>query len=69
MKVEVDVLGSPSLTVCAVSVDVKQHGRRRRRREAPAKWRQRGIKWLYSTFLKSAPRSVRGRADMGHGAR
>ena len=26
MKVEVDVLGSPSLTVLMVSVDVKRHG-------------------------------------------
>ena len=25
MKVEVDVLGSPSLIVCTVSMDVKQH--------------------------------------------
>ena len=25
VKVEVDVLGSPSLTVCTVSVDVNQH--------------------------------------------
>ena len=37
VKVEVDVLGSPSLTVCTVSVDVKQHrrrvGRRKRRKE------------------------------------
>ena len=28
MKVEVDVLGSPSLIVRTVSVDVKQHGTR-----------------------------------------
>ena len=25
MKVEVDVLGSPSLTVCTVTVDINQH--------------------------------------------
>ena len=32
VKVEVDVLGSPSLIVRTVSVDVEQHWRRRRRR-------------------------------------
>ena len=36
MKVEVDVLGSPSLIVLMVSVAVKQHCTREKRAEAPS---------------------------------
>ena len=33
MKVEVDVLGSPSLTVPTVSVDVKQHLKKKKKKK------------------------------------
>ena len=32
MKVEVDVLGSPSLIVCTVSVDIKQHEKKKKKK-------------------------------------
>ena len=35
VKVEMDVLGSPSLTVRTVSVDVKQHLNKKKKAESP----------------------------------
>ena len=50
MKVEVAVLGSPSLTVLMVSMEVKQHLKKNWIRGSPARWGSHGVSWTVFCF-------------------